>query len=77
MTPIKIPLTTTFIARTEDHFAMNTEDGGVRVGIIGGCCVQIPPGHAMHAGAAALTDAALSDYIDGLIETGYIPLAAL
>lgn len=40
--------TTEFIAKTEDYFTAHLNDGGVRIGFIGGDCFDIPAGHAYY-----------------------------
>ncbi|MFD2297738.1 hypothetical protein QRO11_15480 [Paracidovorax citrulli] len=59
--------TTAFIFRDADYFAAHLNDGGVRIGIVGGVCYDIPVGHAHHARAAeANTRAAVEDLHDEL-----------
>jgi hypothetical protein len=47
--------TTNFIVNGADYFAAHLDNGGVRVGHVGGYCFDFPAGHALHARAVALT----------------------
>jgi len=44
----------TFIVNGEDYFAANLDNGGVRVGLVGGKMIEFPEGHANHAEVAAI-----------------------
>jgi hypothetical protein len=41
--------TTTFIVKGEDYFVANLDNGGVRLGMVGGSYFDIPAGHAWFA----------------------------
>lgn len=38
--------TTTFIVKGLDYFVAHLDNGGVRLGMVGGTCFDIPAGHA-------------------------------
>lgn len=47
--------TTTFLVDGTDYFAANLDTGGIRVGLKGAACIDIPAGHKLFAAAAAIT----------------------
>ncbi|AVS67879.1 hypothetical protein C8245_21365 [Paracidovorax avenae] len=59
--------TTAFLFRDADYFSAHLNDGGVRIGIVGGVCYDLPAGHAYHARAAeASARATVEDLHDEL-----------
>lgn len=59
--------TTTFIVKGADFFAAHLDNGGVRLGMVGGDCFDIPAGHAWYARIAELTNEKdTEDYFDEL-----------
>ena len=46
----------TFIVDGSDYFVANLDDGGVRVGLVGGGCISFHKGHKYHAEVCAITN---------------------
>lgn len=40
--------TTTFLFNDGDYFTAHLDNGGVRIGMVGGTCYDVPPGHAYY-----------------------------
>ena len=59
--------TTEFIAKTEDYFTAHLDDGGVRIGFIGGTCFDIPTGHTYYQRITEATSEMIEEYHDELM----------
>lgn len=46
----------TFIVDGSDYFVANLNDGGVRVGLVGGDCISFHKDHKYHAEVFAITN---------------------
>lgn len=46
----------TFIVNGADYFVANLDDGGVRVGLVGGECISFSEGHKYRAEVCAITN---------------------
>lgn len=61
--------TTKFLFQDGDYFTALTDEPGVRVGIVGGTCFDVPRGHAFYDRIVeADTRAAVEGYHDELTE---------
>ena len=59
--------TTEFIVKTEDYFTAHLDDGGVRIGFVGGTCFDFPAGHPRHAEIQRMNVAAVETTHDELM----------
>lgn len=66
--------TTTIICDTGDYFAAHLDNGGVRIGMVGGVCHDVPAGHSSYDAIAAANDETVESIFDSLIETGQIDI---
>lgn len=58
--------TTEFIVKTEDHFTAHLDDGGVRIGFVGGTCFDFPACHAEFNAVVSLTAESIEDAYDDI-----------
>jgi hypothetical protein len=59
--------TTQFINKTEDYFTAHLNDGGVRIGFIGGDIFDIPAGHAYYGRVVEASNEMMEELHDELM----------
>jgi hypothetical protein len=61
--------TTTFITKTDDYFTAHLDNGGVRIGFVGGTCFDVPAGHAYYDRIVESTGSMVEEYHDELMSS--------